>query len=95
MTNDEIIARLKSIESDIGFLMRELIELPAPAPAPAKTEAKAPKIEDVRAALTALAGVKGGAAVKALLKDFSAEKLSDVAVDDYAQLLEAAKWKGQ
>ena len=63
--------------------------------APAEPTKPKVKIEDVRAALTALAGAKGGAAVKALLKDFSAEKLSDVAAQDYAQLLEAAKWKGE
>jgi len=90
MTNEEIAARLRALADEIyGSVSVGIVDM-APAPA-----APTPKIEDVRAALTALAGAKGGAAVKALLKDFSAEKLSDVATQDYAQLLEAAKWKGE
>lgn len=85
---------IRRLAEQILALLDEQPTNEAQAELPLATAAKV-KIEDVRAALTALAGAKGGAAVKALLKDFSAEKLSDVASEDYAQLLEAAKWKSE
>ncbi len=57
----------------------------------AEKKAKPLTLEDVRAKLTTLAGSKGGAAVKALLKDFGAEKLSDIAAQDYPELLAKAE----
>lgn len=64
------------------------------APAKAKTKkaepapaAKAPTIEDVRAALTKLASEKGASVSKQLLKDYGAEKLSDIAAQDFPELL--------
>lgn len=48
-------------------------------------------LEDVRAALTELAGVKGAATTKTLLAEYDAKKLSDVSVDRYASLLTDAK----
>lgn len=48
-------------------------------------------LEDVRAALTELAGVKGAATTKTLLAEYDAKKLSDVPADKYASLLADAK----
>lgn len=53
------------------------------------------KLEDVRAVLTTLSSNKGAAAVKQLLKDFGADKLSDIAVQDYPELLAKAEEMGQ
>ena len=64
----------------------------APAPKPkADKKAKPLTLEDVRTKLTTLAGNKGGAAVKALLKDFGADKLSDITAQDYPELLAKAE----
>jgi hypothetical protein len=57
--------------------------------APAKPT---PTIEDVRAALTKLAGAKGGAAVKKLLKDvFNVDKASDLDAKDFGQVVVLAE----
>lgn len=66
----------------------------APAAEPT-TPTKPITLEEVRAKLTALSGSKGGAAVKALLKDFGADKLSDIAAQDYGELLAKAEEMGQ
>lgn len=97
MTTDEILQRLKSIEADVGALITHLVsdgdQPPAEKPK-AKTKkaepaptAKAPTIEDVRAALTKLASEKGASVSKQLLKDYGAEKLSDIAAQDFPELL--------
>lgn len=89
--NDETIEKIRSLANAILALLDE----PVAAPAEKKTEAKPITVEDVRAALTRLAGDKGAAAVKALLKDFGAQKLSDIAVQDYPELLAKAEEMGQ
>lgn len=109
MTKDEIISRLKSIEADVGALMRQLIEAPDPivlvplfgessdAPEP-KTAviAKPVTLEDVRAALTDLTSAKGAATTKQLLAEYGVKKLSEIATDKYATLLADAKaWAGE
>ena len=45
--------------------------------------------------LTTLSSNKGASAVKALLKDFGAEKLSDIAAQDYPELLAKAEEMGR
>lgn len=90
--------RLKEIRRLAEQILALLDEQPAneaQVELPLATPAKKITVEEVKATLTALAGAKGGAVVKALLRDFGAEKMSDVAAEDYAQLLEAAKWKGE
>jgi chemotaxis response regulator CheB len=62
---------------------------------PVETTAKPVKLEDVRAVLTTLSSSQGAAAVKALLKDFGAEKLSDIAAQDYPELLAKAQEMGR
>lgn len=94
MTNDEIIQRLKSIESDVGALMRQLIELPEEAPVaeePQAEPAKPVKLEEVRAALTDLTSAKGAVTTKQLLAEYGAAKLSEIPEDKFASLLADAK----
>jgi hypothetical protein len=67
---------------------------PAPAPEPEK---KALTLEEVRAALKKIADKDGAgeskhkAAVKALLKEFGADKLPDIKPEDYEALMAKAK----
>lgn len=98
MTNEEMIERIRSLANSILNTLDALDARTPPAPAPAAVEkrkaekkAKPLTLEDVRAKLTSLAGNKGGALVKALLKDFGAEKLSDIAAQDYPELLAKAE----
>jgi hypothetical protein len=81
MTNAKLAAELAAIAGRLDEIAKSLS-------APTETPAQPTTIEEVRAALTKLATAKGSAASKAVLKDFGAEKLSDIAAQDYAQLLD-------
>lgn len=98
MTNEEMIERIRSLANSILNTLDAHDAQTPPAPEPAAVEkpkaekkAKPLTLEDVRAKLTSLAGNRGGALVKALLKDFGAEKLSDIAAQDYPELLAKAE----
>ena len=109
MTYKELADRIHAIEmtvekahEDLSALlvavekMEKAEKAPAEEPAPApKAEPKPIKLEDVRAVLTTLSSNKGASAVKALLKDYGAEKLSDIAAQDYAELLAKAQEMSQ
>lgn len=110
MTYQELADRIHAIEMTVEKAHEDLTALLVavekmekaekqakgePAPATLKTEAKPLKLEDVRAVLTTLSSNKGAAAVKQLLKDFGAEKLSDIAAQDYPELLAKAQEMGQ
>lgn len=109
MTYQELADRIHAIEMTVEKAHEALTELlvavekmetaeeeaKAETPDKPKAETKPLKLEDVRAALTALASEKGAATVKQLLKDFGAEKLSDIAAQDYPELLAKAKEMGQ
>lgn len=90
MKTEELAAQLAAMAGQLGDLAAKLAAQAA-AEMPAKPKkaapAKAPTIEDVRAALTKLASEKGASVSKQLLKDFGAEKLSDIAAQDYSELL--------
>lgn len=99
MTNEELAAELAAIAGRLGDIANRL-SAPRQAqaeatPAPKAEKPKALKLEDVRAVLTTLSSNKGASAVKALLKDFGAEKLSDIAVQDYPELLAKAEEMGR
>lgn len=70
---------------------------PSPAAAAAEPAAPAPEVkpkvalEDVRKKLAALSHEGKAAQVKALLTNFGASKLTDVAAERYAELLAAAE----
>lgn len=108
MTYQELADRIHAIEmtvekahEDLTALLvavekMETAEEETKAETPAKPKADKPlKLEDVRAVLTTLSSNKGASAVKQLLKDFGAEKLSDIAVQDYPELLAKAQEMGQ
>ena len=58
---------------------------------PVAEPAKPVTLEDVRAALTTLAGVKGAAHVKGLLADYGAKKLSELGPIHFTAVLLAAQ----
>jgi hypothetical protein len=93
MTNDEILNRLKSIEADVGVLIMHITnDEPVAEPAtPQIAPGTVITLEDVRAALTKLASAKGATHVKALLADYNAKKLSDLAPINYQAVLFAAE----
>ena len=66
------------------FVEAKAAEKPAAEPKPVKLEA-------VRAVLTTLSSNKGASAVKALLAEFDAMKLSEIAAQDYPELLAKAE----
>lgn len=90
-----LLVAVEKMEEDENAAPAEEAPAPAAKPKPKKTEAKPLTLEEVRAKLTSLAGTAGGGAVKKLLKDFGAEKLSDIAAQDYPELLAKAEEMGQ
>ncbi len=64
---------------------------PPPPPPPAAPETPAITLVDVRAKLSSLSRDGHGEAVKALLADYGAAKLTDVQESDYAALMARAK----
>lgn len=109
MTNEELRAKVQAIASAANRLSQEVTQLlvyvettqpavedkPAKVATPKAAPAKTLKLEDVRAVLTTLSSTKGASAVKALLKDYGAEKLSDIAAQDYPELLAKAQEMSQ
>lgn len=97
MTNEETIERIRALAGEIIALTDRLSapREPLVEAAPKTEKPKALKLEDVRAVLTTLSSNKGASAVKALLKDFGAEKLSDIATQDYPELLAKAEEMGR
>lgn len=97
MTNEEVIERIRHLAGEVIALTDRLSapREPLVETAPKAEKPKTLKLEDVRAVLTTLSSNKGASAVKALLKDFGAEKLSDIAVQDYPELLAKAQEMGQ
>ena len=97
MTNEETIERIRHLAGEIIALTDRVSAPREPAPAVENKPAKAKtlKLEDVRAVLTTLSSTKGASAVKALLKDYGAEKLSDIAAQDYTELLAKAQEMSQ
>lgn len=96
MRTEELAAQLAAMSGQLGDLAAKLAAQSAAEAAAAKPKtkkaepapaAKAPTIEDVRAALTKLASEKGASVSKQLLKDYGAEKLSDIAAQDFPELL--------
>ena len=91
MTTNEVLDALERIKADADRVITALTFLDNVAKAePAKAKTKI-TLEDVRAALTKLASVKGATHVKALLADHHAKKLSDLAPASYAVVLLAAE----
>jgi hypothetical protein len=89
------MSKLDDIAKALRQIATQIEELSAPAEAAPATPQIAPgtviTLEDVRAALTKLASVKGATYVKALLADHKAAKLSDLAPASYAVVLLAAE----
>jgi hypothetical protein len=92
MHNEEIIKRIRALAGEIIALTdREAVQ-PQAAPATPQIEpGTVITLEDVRAALTKLASAKGATHVKALLADYNAKKLSDLAPINYQAVLFAAE----
>jgi hypothetical protein len=92
MHNEEIIKRIRALAGEIIALTdREAVQ---PQAAPATHQIAGGTVvtlEDVRAALTKLASAKGATHVKALLADYNAKKLSDLAPINYQAVLFAAE----
>ena len=85
---EDIAKALRQIATQI----EELSALTKAAPAtPQIAPGTAVTLEDVRAALTKLASAKGATYVKALLADYNAKKLSDLAPISYEAVLYAAE----
>ena len=85
---DDAITKLAiAVEEDETTETAQPVAEPAPQIAPGAVIT----LEDVRAALTELAGVKGATTTKTLLAEYDAKKLSDVPADKYASLLADAK----
>ena len=91
LITEEIGQAISLLEGVLGRLHAMTQPAPAAEPAPQIEPGTVITLEDVRAALTTLAGVKGAAAPKKILADYSAKKLSDVPADKYASLLADAK----
>jgi hypothetical protein len=94
-TGEIEMSKLDDIAKALRQIATQIEELSAPAEAAPATPQIAPgtviTLEDVRAALTKLASVKGATYVKALLADHKAAKLSDLASASYAVVLLAAE----
>lgn len=97
MTNEETVERIRALAGEIIAMTDRLSAPREPlVEAPDKPKANKPlKLEDVRAVLTQLASTKGADAAKALLKDFGAAKLTDIAAQDYPELLAKAQEMSQ
>lgn len=105
MTYKELADRIHAIEATVEKAHEDLTALlvavekmekaeeatPVAEPTPQIEPGTVITLEDVRAALTELAGVKGAATTKTLLAEYDAKKLSDVPADKYASLLTDAK----
>lgn len=87
MDRKDIAAELAEIAGRLAALATHLTPAEEQAAPPPQHKVTA---EELRAALTKLASVKGSAAAKALLKDFGADKFSDIAAQDYGEVLAAA-----
>jgi hypothetical protein len=85
----ELAETLANLSEKLYAISEELIA-PAETPAPPKREAPV-TLEEVRAALTQLASSKGADAAKKLLADYGAKKITDMAAQDYAELLADAE----
>jgi hypothetical protein len=94
-TGEIEMSQLEDIAKALRQIATQIEELSAPAKAAPATPQIAPgtivELEDVRAALTKLASAKGATYVKALLADYNAKKLSDLAPINYQAVLFAAE----
>ena len=101
MTNEELLAKVQALAVAANRLSHDItqllvsVETNKASVADKAAKAEPPKMEDVRAVLTKLSSDKGAVAVKTLLKDFGATKLSDIAAQDYAELLAKAEEMGR
>jgi hypothetical protein len=98
MTKTEIGDELDLIKQMVEALDAALTKLAIAVEKDEKAEAAAPPkretivtLEEVRAALTQLASAKGADAAKKLLADYGAKKITDMAAQDYAELLADAE----
>jgi len=89
------MSQLEDIAKALRQIATQIEELSAPAKAAPATHQIAGgtvvTLECVRAALTKLASAKGATYVKALLADYNAKKLSDLAPINYQAVLFAAE----
>lgn len=91
LITEEIGQAISLLEGVLNRLQAMTQPAPVAEPAPQIEPGTVITLEDVRAALTELAGVKGAATTKTLLAEYDAKKLSDVPADKYASLLTDAK----
>lgn len=95
MTKTEIADELDRIKQLVEKVDEAINKLAIAVEGDEKVEKAAPApvitLEDVRAALTKLASAKGATHVKALLADYNAKKLSDLAPINYQAVLFAAE----
>ena len=90
----ELIVAVATLTETIQTLQASAPAAPAPAASGKKAaapaapeEAPSVTIDTVRAEMTALIAKKGADSAKALLGEFKAAKLSEVAAKDYAKLV--------
>lgn len=91
LITEEIGQAISLLEGVLNRLQAMTQPAPVAQPTPQIAPGTVITLEDVRAALTELAGVKGAATTKTLLAEYDAKKLSDVSADRYASLLADAK----
>lgn len=91
LITEEIGQAISLLEGVLNRLQAMTQPAPVAEPTPQIEPGTVITLEDVRAALTELAGVKGAATTKTLLAEYDAKKLSDVPADKYASLLTDAK----
>lgn len=87
--NVEVVKADEIVEGTVKAVEAKA-EVKADKPEPKKESKPSVTLETVRTKLAELAQAGKQAQVKELIKSFGAQKLSDVAVEDYAELLEKA-----
>ena len=91
LITEEIGQAISLLEGVLGRLQAMTQPAPVAEPTPKIEPGTVITLEDVRAALTTLAGVKGAAAPKKILADYSAKKLSELAPGHFAEVFTAAQ----
>ena len=81
---EQVIEELRGCAATLSRIADTLSKMAEP-------EKPVPTLEEVRASLAKLSVVGHSAAVKALISKFGADKLSDIAPEQYSELLKEAE----
>jgi len=88
---NEAIAELLSVLHRLVNVLEEFVQSSEGEEALPEEKTEAPTLEEVRAVLAKLSVAGHSVAVKSLIAKFGAEKLSDIAPEQYAALLKEAE----